>query len=108
MNKENYSIIVPCVKTYNVIRNKYYNNIYYGDVAGIASWFYQTAGPDINDITITVYGGIHQTFPNPPHLTVEITHDNYNSGRLHMSEGQDGYWYKQELRRSGNNYKRTN
>tara|TARA_B100000902_G_scaffold96288_2_gene98959 strand:+ start:1242 stop:1574 length:333 start_codon:yes stop_codon:yes gene_type:complete len=101
MNKENYSIIVPCVKTFNVVRNKFYNNIYDGDVTGIASWFYHTAACDVDDITITVYGGIHRTYPNPQHLTVEITHDDYSTGRIHMSIDDDGYWYQQKLTRGG-------
>lgn len=99
MSGEAYKINIPCqcVKTYNVIRKSFRGQIYYGDVERIADWFYQTVDNQPDHITIIIYGGIHQTFPNPQHLTVEFTYDDFTTGRLHMSIDDYGYWYQQPL-----------
>ena len=102
MSNENiYNISVPTItyvnKTYNVVREKIINKIYLGDVSGIALWFYQTQNIHVDNIKIIIYGDFHNTFPNPQHLTVEITYPGYRSGRLHMSIDEYGNWYQQPL-----------
>ena len=103
--KESYDIIIPITfpfkKTYNVIRKKFNGESYRGDVSGIANWFYNAIDNRPDNITITIDGNFHTTFPNPPHLTTEITYDGNSSGRLHMSLDQNGYWYQQILPSGG-------
>lgn len=105
MSNETYKINIPCqcVKTYNVIRKSFRGQIYRGNVERIADWFYQTVDNKTNNITLILHGGIHQTFPNPQHLTVEFKYDGSTTGRLHMSVDDYGYWYQQPLSFGGRN-----
>ena len=96
-----YNISVPTItyinKTYNVVREKIQNKIYLGDVSGLALWFYQTQNIHVDNIKIIIYGDFHNIFPNPQHLTVEITYPGYTTGKLHMSIDEYGNWYQQTL-----------
>ena len=99
--KETHQIIVNCIKKYNVVRKStYQSEPFYADVSGIAAWFYQSY-PQLDDITITIYGGFHVTYPNPQHITVVISTESFQTERLHMSIDENGYWYQQTL---GENY----
>ena len=94
-----YNISIPVMtsvnKRYTIDRRKVRNTSYLGDISGIALWFYQTQNIDIDNINIIVYGDFHTTYPNPPHLTVEITYPGFTTGRLHMSQDANGYWFPQ-------------
>ena len=97
IKKETHQIIVNCIKNYHVVRKStYQSDPFYGDVGGIASWFYQSY-PQLDDITLTIYGGFHVTYPNPQHISVVISTDTLESGKLHMSIDENGYWYQQAL-----------
>ena len=112
---ENYNILIPTVtyisKTYSVVRKLVKNELYTGDVTGIAQWFYQNIDINANNILITIFGNFHSTYPNPEHLTVEITYSGYASGKIHMSIDQGGNWYKQTFQQlnyyGGNKIKHT-
>lgn len=81
-------------KTYTVQRRSVKNSSYSGDISGIAFWFY-TQNVDVDNINIIIEGDFHSTYPNPPHLTVEINYDGITTGKLHMSLDASGYWYQQ-------------
>ena len=99
--KETHQIIVNCIKNYHVVRKStYQSEPFYADVSGIAAWFYQSY-PQLDDITITIYGGFHVTYPNPQHITVVISAESFQTERLHMSIDENGYWYQQTV---GENY----
>mgnify|MGYP000038065521 CR=1 FL=1 len=95
-----YTISIPVIqnvnKTYTVEKKKVNNNIYPGDISGIAFWFYSN-NIEADNINIIIYGNFHSTFPNPPHLSVEITYGGYNTGKLHMSVDANGYWFAQPM-----------
>merc|ERR1712167_347913 len=63
---------------------------------GIAHIFYRD-NPDLDNIVVNTYGGWHQTYPNPHHLSVDIDYtDNQgnpqNTGRQHYSLDINGMW----------------
>ena len=85
------------LKKYHVVRTStYQSEAFYGDVSGIAAWFYQIY-PSLDNITITIYGGFHVTYPNPPHISLVISNETLESEKLHMSIDENGYWYQQPL-----------
>ena len=81
-------------KTYTVQRISVKNSSYLGDISGIAFWFY-SQNTHLDNINIIIYGDMHTTYPNPPHLTVEINYPGFTSGKLHMSLDASGNWYRQ-------------
>ena len=96
-NKEIHQIFVNCIKKYQVVRKSTsQSQPFYGDVGGIAAWFYQLY-PQLDKITITIYGGFHVTYPNPQHISVVISTDTLESEKLHMSIDKNGYWYQQPI-----------
>ena len=103
-----YTISIPVIqnvnKTYTVEKKKIKNTIYPGDISGIAFWFY-SHNIEVDNINIIIYGDFHITYPNPPHLSVEITYPGYNTGKLHMSIDANGYWYQQQIYSAGKKLK---
>tara|TARA_Y100000389_G_C17466198_1_gene525810 strand:+ start:2394 stop:2774 length:381 start_codon:yes stop_codon:yes gene_type:complete len=97
-----YTISIPIMipssvdKTYTVQRRSAKNSSYSGDITGIALWFY-SQNVDVDNINIIIDGDFHSTYPNPPHLTVEINYDGLTTGKLHMSLNENGYWYPQPI-----------
>ena len=53
--------------------------------------------PQIDDIHITVKGSFHFTYPNPEHISVSFTHNDINSGDLHLSIDEFGMGYIQPI-----------
>ena len=88
-------------KTYEVNRFAFRGSKYQGDPEGLAQWFYATVDAQADNLTITIHGDFHETFPNPEHLTVEYKWDGGDLGRLHMSVGQDGHFYDQRAAGAG-------
>ena len=83
-------------KYYRVQREKRYGSIYSGDVEWIAYWFYSEYDQLANNITITIYGGEHQTYPNPPHLTLQVKYPGgYETSRIHLSRDENEIAYMQ-------------
>ena len=52
---------------------------------------------EIDNIHITVKGSFHSTFPNPKHISVSFTHNDINSGDLHLSIDEFGMGYIQPI-----------
>ena len=79
-------------------------------VQGIAYWFY-TNHYQLNpeNLQISIQGGWHQTYPNPPHISVQFNYQsekegvkllmnpNFNSNIFHFSRDPYGNWYPQGL-----------
>jgi len=103
-----YNISIPVItnvnKTYTVERKRVNNTSYSGDISGIALWFY-SHNIEVDNINIIIYGDFHSTYPNPPHLSVEITYSGYNTGKLHMSLDANGYWFPQPIYSAGKKLK---
>jgi hypothetical protein len=90
-------VYCPCVKSYTIKKIPHNGSVYNGDVSGIVAWYYTNINNVADFVTLNVYGTLHQTYPNPGHLSVEIsTPEGQNTGRLHFSLGQQG-WYQQPL-----------
>lgn len=99
-------ISVP--KSYTVHRHKTHGTRYMKSADWIAEAFYREYDENANNIAIHIYGDFHRTYPNEPHLRVEITHNRMHTGMLHFSiNPQNGFGYIQYMHtRGGQNTKR--
>lgn len=81
---------------------------YDGDVDWIAHWFYNYYGSHIDDLKINIKGNEHETYPNPPHLSVSFEYNGYVTPMHHLSiDRQSGMIYLQPFpNASGNKNKR--
>ena len=102
MEKHSTFAYVPVEKKYSVQRNKFHSKKYEGDCDGLAQWYYTNMNPNTDNIKIYIFGDLHQTFPNPYHLSVEYEEENgIKTERYHMSSDGYGNFYKQEIMRAG-------
>lgn len=89
---------IPSEKTYRVHRHKFRGRLYEGNCDGLAQWYYTYANPNTDNLTVHIFGDIHQTFPNPFHLSVEYEEENgTKTNRYHMSSDGYGNFYKQNF-----------
>jgi len=92
------SVSIPVIKQYSVKRTAFRDkSIYTDNVDWLANWFYNNINPYADNILIETIGEFHQTFPNPPHLSVKFKSDNLWSQVYHMSVDQNGFIYSQNL-----------
>lgn len=90
---------------YNIILTKFQNKIYQDDPTWIARWFFNNYLYD--NVTFEIRGNMHNTFPNPEHLSVRVIYENgYISEWLHLSKDENGDGYMQQLA-MGNKYKKN-
>ena len=93
-------------KNYDVKITKFKGTIYSNDTEWIAEWFYTQYQPYTDNVTFHIRGDFHTTYPNPPHLSVEIEYpDKTLSGWLHLSMDEYGKGYVQNLDIAGNKKK---
>ena len=90
-------VYVPVTKKYNVHRITFRSQTFTGDCRGLAYWYYMNVNIHCSNLTIYIHGGIHNTFPNKEHLTVEFEGDGIRSHRYHMSVDDHGMYYSQNL-----------
>ena len=92
------SVNVPVLKNYSISRLKFRDqSIYKENVDWLAHWFYTNMDAYTDNILIEITGDFHQTFPNPPHLSVRFKSNGYWSPMYHMSVDQNGFIYAQAL-----------
>ena len=96
------SITIPqcymVTKNYDVKITKFKGSIYEGDTNWIAEWFYTQYEPFADNIIFHIRGDFHETYPNPPHLSIKIEYPNkIVSTWLHMSVDEYGKGYIQNL-----------
>ena len=92
------SINVPVIKNYSVSRLKFRDqSIYKENADWLAHWFFTNIDMYADNILIEITGGFHQTFPNPPHLSVRFKSNGNWSSMYHMSVDQNGFIYAQAL-----------
>tara|TARA_B100000749_G_C18084208_1_gene324981 strand:+ start:39 stop:410 length:372 start_codon:yes stop_codon:yes gene_type:complete len=91
------SVYLPVEKRFKVTRSKFRGTKYTGPTEGLAQWYYINVDPNADNITINIYGGFHETFPNPMHLSVEYESSGSTSPRYHMSVDQYGNLYAQPI-----------
>ena len=92
------SVNVPVIKNYSVSRLKFRDqSIYKENADWLAHWFYTNMDAYTDNILIEITGDFHQTFPNPPHLSVRFKSNNSWSPMYHMSVDQNGFIYAQAL-----------
>jgi len=89
------SVYLPVEKKFKVTRSKFRGTKYTGPTEGLAQWYYINVDPNADNITINIYGGFHETFPNPMHLSVEYESSGSTSPKYHMSVDQYGNLYAQ-------------
>jgi len=97
METYNVNTYVPAVKKYNVQRIEFMGGKYNGNCDGLAHWYYMNMNTDADNINIYIYGDLHQTIPNPYHLSVEYEDNGMRTGKFHMSPDGYGNFYKQEM-----------
>ena len=92
------SINVPVIKNYSVSRLKFRDQSIYKDNADwLAHWFFSNIDMYTDNILIEITGDFHQTFPNPPHLSVRFKSNGDWTPMYHMSVDQNGFIYAQVL-----------
>lgn len=102
---------INIVRHYNIVLTKFQNKIYQDDPTWIAIWFFNNYLYD--NVTFEIQGNMHNTFPNPEHLSVRVIYENgYTSEWLHLSKDENGYGYRQPLdiamgNKSKKNYKKN-
>ena len=77
---------VPVEKKYRVQRNKFHGKKYEGNCDGLAQWYYTNMNYNTDNIKIYIFGDLHQTIPNPYHLSVEYEEENGNRTERYQSE----------------------
>jgi hypothetical protein len=91
------TIFVPTDKHYTVNRVMFRGGRYTHDASGLAWWYYN-ANPYSDNITIHIHGDVHQTYPNPEHITVEFEDNGVMSEKHHMSiDPGNGLFYSQPI-----------
>lgn len=87
---------INIVRHYKILLTKFQNKIYHDDPTWIAEWFFNNSLAD--NVTFEIQGNMHNTFPNPEHLSVRVIYENgYTSEWLHLSKDANGYGYRQHL-----------
>lgn len=100
------SIEVPqcymITKNYDINITKFKGTIYEGDTNWIAEWFYTQYEPFADNVLFHIRGDFHETYPNPPHLSIKIEYDNkMETPWLHLSMDEYGKGYIQNLAIAG-------
>ena len=100
------SINVPqcyvVTKNYDIKITKYKGTEYKGDTQWIAEWYYTVYEPFMDNVIFHIRGDFHETYPNPPHLSIKIEYpDNTLSNWLHLSIDKDGKGYIQNFNIAG-------
>ena len=96
-------------KTYDINIIKYKNSEYKDDTDWIPYWFYTNYDPEIDNVIFEIRGDFHETYPNPPHLSVRIIYpDKSDTGWLHISKDDLGYGYIQKMGMGNKNKKTKN
>lgn len=100
------SINVPqcyvVAKNYDIKITKYKGTEYKGDTQWIAEWYYTVYEPFMDNVIFHIRGDFHQTYPNPPHLSIKIEYpDNSFSSWLHLSIDEYGKGYVQNFNIAG-------
>ena len=91
-------INVPTYKKYYVSRIPFRDkSIYNGDVEWVANWFYNNIEIHTDNILIEITGDFHQTFPNPPHLSIRFNYNKSWTPMYHISVDPNGFIYAQVL-----------
>ena len=91
-------INVPTYKNYYVTRIPFRDkSIYNGDVEWVANWFYNNIEIHTDNILIEITGDFHQTFPNPPHLSIRFNYNKSWTPMYHISVDPNGFIYAQVL-----------
>jgi len=95
MEEGNIVVLVPEEKTFTVNRINVRNEKYMGninDCSLLALWYYNNKNIYSKNLIINIHGDYHETFPNPPHLTVEFLDDKNTTGKLHMSWNGENFY----------------
>jgi hypothetical protein len=88
---------INIVRHYNIVLTKFQNKIYKDDPTWIAIWFFNN-NIMYDNVTFEIQGNMHNTFPNPEHLSVRVIYENgYTSEWLHLSKDENGDGYMQPL-----------
>ena len=97
------------VRHYNIVLTKFKNKIYQDDPTWVAKWFFYN-NIMYDNVTFEIQGDMHNTFPNPQHLSVRVIYENgYTSEWLHLSKDENGDGYRQPLNIGmGNKDKKNN
>ena len=96
---------INILRHYKIIYTKFQNKIYHDDPTWIAEWFFNNSLTD--NVTFEIQGNMHNTFPNPEHLSVRVIYENgYTSEWLHLSKDAHGNGYRQHLA-TGNKLKKN-
>ena len=74
---------INIVRHYKIIYTKFQNKIYQDDPTWIAEWFFNNSLTD--NVTFEIQGNMHNTFPNPEHLSVRVIYE--NGYRQHLATG---------------------
>ena len=90
-------INVPTYKKYTVERIPFRNTMYEGNTEWLAQWFYNNMDIHVDNILIEIKGDFHQTFPNPPHLSVRFKYNDLWTAVYHISVDPNGFIYAQPL-----------
>ena len=102
MEKYSTFAYVPVEKKYSVQRNLFHGGKYEDNCDGLAQWYYTNMNPNTDNIKIYIFGDLHQTFPNPYHLSVEYEEENgKRTERYHMTPDGYGNFMKQDFFRAG-------
>ena len=97
MDEGSIDIYVPTTKYFKVNRINFRGSKYTGDCSSLAHWYYMNINVYCNDLIIYIHGGLHTTYPNPEHITVEFEDGGLRSQRYHMSVDANGVFYNQNL-----------
>lgn len=90
-------------KNYDVKITKFKGTEYKGDTQWIAEWYYTQYQPFADNVIFHIRGDFHETYPNPPHLSIKIEYpDGNETGWLHVSLDTYGKGYLQNLPIAGN------
>ena len=87
----------PIQKSYIIRRKMVKGDIYDDNAMWLVNWWFYH-NPWSSEVTISIHGSWHQTYPNPPHLSVEFISAGKSSGILHISINAAGNIYVQSLR----------
>ena len=90
-------------KNYDVKITKFKGTEYKGNTQWIAEWYYTQYQPFADNVIFHIRGDFHETYPNPPHLSIKIEYpDGNETGWLHVSLDSYGKGYLQNLPIAGN------
>ena len=99
---------IDVLKTYDVKITPFRGASYTEDTTWIAYWYYTQYDQNADNVTFEIRGNFHQTYPNPPHLSIRvISPDGKITPWLHLSINQAGLPYLQPLTIAGKMRKKT-